>query len=103
MDDESNLTEDFDTMTLLEAVDHIDEARGYLADGENLEPPEIRQGLMKLHGLAMEVVNEGQNEKAREMFDLAMDLDMQIDGIIEALRSAQEILAQLNTFDSEPP
>lgn len=63
------------------AVDSVDSLRAELNDGENLEPPELRSDLLKLHGLAMAVVNEGERDKASKMFDLAMDLENQISGI----------------------
>ena len=53
------LYENFETTWLLSAVDQLDKVRGVLADGENWEPPEIRTNLLKLHQLAMDVVNKG--------------------------------------------
>ncbi len=63
MNDEEwrNLHENFETTLLLDAVGHVDELRGYLNDGEYGRPPEIRNDLLKLHGMAMYVVNNGQN------------------------------------------
>ena len=58
-DELQHLYENFETTWLLSAVDKLDEVRSILLDGENLEPPEIRTALLKLHGLAMAVVNEG--------------------------------------------
>ncbi len=61
MNDEEwrNLHENFETTLLLDAVGHVDELRGYLNDGEYGRPPEIRDDLLKLHGMAMDVVNNG--------------------------------------------
>ena len=44
--------DDFETRDLLDAVDELDRIRGILADGDNLEPPQIRVDLMKLQGSA---------------------------------------------------
>lgn len=90
-----NLYENFETTWLLEAVDHIDNARGYLGDGENWEPPQIRTDLLKLHQLAMDVVNKGWTSKTQEFFDLANDLDMQIFELIEELEFVQNTLTKL--------
>lgn len=48
----------FDTRRLLEAVDELDTLRGSLSD-DGHRPPAIRDQLLKLHGMAMEVVNNG--------------------------------------------
>jgi hypothetical protein len=42
-----------------------------LGDGEHFLPPEIRTALLKLHGLAMDVVNNGWDGKIKEMAELA--------------------------------
>jgi len=78
-DDEwQKLYENFETTWLLSAVDHLDVVRGQLADGDHLEPPEIRTDLLKLHQLAMDVVNNGWTSEAKELFDMAGDLEMEI-------------------------
>ena len=53
------LRDEFDTTKLLVAVDELDHIRNVVADGDNLEPPEVRDQLLKLHGIAMAVINEG--------------------------------------------
>ncbi len=37
------LRDEYDTWQLLHAVDALDEIRNLVADGPNLEPPEVRQ------------------------------------------------------------
>jgi hypothetical protein len=90
-----NLYENFETTWLLEAVDHIDNARGYLGDGENWEPPQIRIDLLELHQLAMDVVNNNRADKAQEFFDMAVGLEMQVSDLIEELEAVQATLNKL--------
>ena len=69
------LYENFETTTLLDAVDHLDRLRSELADDEDFRPPTIRQDLLRLHQLAMDVVNSGYLNKGEALFDLAFDLE----------------------------
>ena len=69
-----HLYENFETTELLSAVDAVDSLRDDLNDGECFRPPELRTNLLKLHELAMAVVNNGSRSQASKMFDLAMDL-----------------------------
>lgn len=96
-----NLYENFETTWLLDAVDHIDEARYHLGDGENWEPPQIRTDLLKMHEIAMDVVNNGWTGKAQELFDMACDLDMQIHSIIKELEAVQKTLDKLTDLYPE--
>lgn len=90
-----HLYENYETMWLLGAVDDIDELRGYLGDGPNFEPPQIRTDLLKLHGLAMEVVNNGSESRLQEMSDLAYDLEAQISDMMLSLEKVQEVIDKL--------
>ena len=45
------LSDNFDTMDILHAVDQLDEIRALVADRENYRPPEVRDNLLKLHKL----------------------------------------------------
>lgn len=108
-DDElQNLYENFETTRLLTAVDSIDRLRGELSDGDQLRPPAIRDHLLKLHELAMAVVNNGARRQAGELFDLAGDLDDQISGMLEALEQVRDTVADLlkltpqSLYDDEP-
>ena len=69
------LYENFETTELLSAVDAVDSLRDDLNDGECFRPPELRTNLLKLHELAMAVVNNGSRSQVSKMFDLGMDLD----------------------------
>ena len=84
------MIEDFDTSELLESVDDLDSIRGILADGPRLEPPQLRNDLMKLHGLAMQACRE-TGEGDRELFDLATD----VEGDVEDIRDAAERIPDL--------
>lgn len=86
---------------VIEAIDHIDEARQHLGDGKNWEPPQIRTDLFQLHQLAMDVVNNGWTDQAQELFDSASDLEMQVSDIIEALESVQLTLNKLTELYPE--
>ena len=96
-----NLYENFETTWLLEAVDHIDNARGYLGDGENWEPPQIRTDLLRLHQLAMDVVNSGCTDKAQKFFDMANELEMQVSDLVEELEAVQDTLTKLTNLYPE--
>src|SRR6202047_1140738 len=58
-------------------------------------PPELRTDLLKLHELAMAVVNNGARGQASKMFDLAMNLDEQVSHMMNELEQVQDTLAKL--------
>lgn len=89
------LYQNFETRRLLDAVDAVDNLRDDLNDGEDGRPPELRSRLLKLHTLAMAVVNEGARSRADAMFELAADLDMQVSQMMTELESIQETLDAL--------
>ena len=89
------LYENFETTTLLDAVDHLDRLRSELADDEDFRPPTIRQDLLRLHQLAMDVVNSGYLSKGEELFNLAFDLEDQVFGLMENLEAIQDTLSAL--------
>ena len=91
-----HLYEHFETTWLFTAVDKVDELRGILADGEGGQPPEIRDDLLKLHGLAMDVVNQGVTSKAEAFFELAQGIESQVEDMIEALVFIQQVFTRLN-------
>lgn len=96
-EESQHLYENFETYDLLTSVDQLDSVRGVLADEAHYEPPEIRDDLMKLHGLAMEVANNGETsaKKVHEMFMLADDIESQVDHMIESLEFIQKTLRKL--------
>jgi hypothetical protein len=87
--------ENFATCALLEAVDAVDRLRDDLNDGEDCRPPELRTNLLKLHSLAMTVVNGGAVSQAPAVFNLAMDLDEQVSQMMTQLEYIQDTLSQL--------
>ena len=89
---------DFETHDLLEAVDDLDSIRGILADGPHLEPPQIRIDLLKLHGLAMQVCNHGGDHRS-ELFELATDLEYQIEEIQDSVERVLTVLRGLTETD----
>ncbi len=95
------LYENFETTWLLSAVDHVDRLRSHLGDGEYFRPPEIRTDLLNLHGLAMDVVNNGWTSQAKEMFELADGLEMQVYEMMESLEYLQQILGKLSELFPE--
>ena len=97
-EDWQRLYDGFETRDLLDAVDHIDEVRQTIGDEEDGRLPELRSDLLKLHGLAMDVVNKGFISGADEMFNLADELSLQVSGLTSALEKVQEFLDQLLDF-----
>ena len=89
------LYENYETTWLLTAVDHVDELRGHLGDGEHFQPPEIRTDLLKLHGLAMDVVNNGWESRPGEMAELAVELEDQTLDMMHSLEALHKILSKL--------
>ena len=102
--------EDFDTADLLSAVDAVDEMRGHLSDGDGSRPPELRTNLLRLHDLAMAVLRNGSRSQVPALFELAGDLEMQVQEIAMALEKVEATLSQLTAlypeslaYDSDPP
>lgn len=90
--------ENFETASLLRAVDAVDELRDDLNDSEYATPPQLRTDLLKLHQLAMAVINEGSRSQVAELFELACDLDEQVSYMATKLEEVQETLSQLTTL-----
>ena len=89
------LQEEVQSREILDCVDNIDHARTYLGDGENFRPPQIRTDLLKLHALAMSVINHVNTSKAQEFFDLSSDIESEISSLIEHLENVQEVLTKI--------
>lgn len=101
-DDEwENIQENFESAWILDTVKQIDHVRGHLGDGENWEPPQIRTDLLELHTMAMGVFNSGYTHKLKDMFDMAIDLEMQVDEIIETMEAVRETLSKLTELYPE--
>ena len=94
-EDWERLYNNYDTTSILRAVDDIDELRGSLGDGLNFEPPKIRADLLKLHQLAMTVVNLGQEADLKQMATLALDLQDETDDLLETLQNVNQVINKL--------
>ena len=99
--DFQELYENFETTSLLGAVDHIDQARTHLGDGENWKPPQMRTDLLKLHGLAMDVINNGWTSKAKELFEMAFDIEDQLTDLMESIEQVYDVISKLTDLCPE--
>lgn len=95
------LYESFETRWLLDAVDEVDTLRGHLSDDQHHRPPDIRNNLLKLHQLAIEVINNGSRSRVHEFFDLATDLEDQVLSMMEVLTKLQDTLTKLTDLRPE--
>ena len=92
--------EEFDTTTILAAVDALDDIRAILADGPfGSEPPQARANLLELHELAHEIINEGHdlNPRVEKMVMLADDViaDMlSLSDLADKIRDTLEALVR---------
>lgn len=91
--DREALHDNFDTADLLKAVDCLDALRGLLSDREQFQPV-LRGELLKLHGLAMKVIGEGATAGARDMFELAADLEDQVGAMAEEIDQIADTLTR---------
>ena len=92
--------DEFETHDLLEAVDDLDRIRDILADGPDLEPPQLRIDLMKLHKLAMRVCKEGEGDSS-ELVELAIDIEDQLAEIRDASDHIIEVLREITEAETD--
>ncbi len=86
-----------------EVVSHrnrMSEVYTILVDGPNLEPPQLRIDLMKLHKLAMRVCNEGEGGGS-ELVELAIDIEDQLEEIRDASDRITEVLRGITEAETE--
>ena len=93
--------EKFETTDLLEAVGHLDILRQELADGAGLRPPEIRQELLKLHQVAMDVSHRGDLSQAQTMFDLAFEIEDRLFTIWESFKAIEKTVQGITDLANE--
>lgn len=93
--------EKFETSDLLDAVSHLDILRQALSDDEDWRPPEVRQDLLKLHQLAMEVSHRGDMTQAQPMFDLAFEIEDQLLTVWESLTAIEKIVQGITDLADE--
>ena len=97
------LSDEFDTMDILSAVDQLDEIRALVADRENYRPPEVRDNLLKLHKLAHRIINEGHvSSDSDELWNLAYDIEDDIYPILENAEKILDTLRNLTSFAPDP-
>jgi Mg2+ and Co2+ transporter CorA len=89
------LYEGFEPHDLLDAVDLLDEMRNRFQGPGTDDPSELRIDMLKLHGLAMAVVNNGAAPKTQAMFDLANDVQDEIASMREAIGKIEKTLNRL--------
>jgi hypothetical protein len=101
-DDWRTLSADgFDTEDLLNAVDCVDSLRDYLNDGEGRRPPELRTDLLQLHAFAKAVFDEGFRADVGDLFEMATDLEVQVDEMMASLEQIRATLARLTALQPE--
>ena len=89
---EWRVLDNMETTPLLDVVGVIDRLRSELADGDGLNPPQIRDDFLTLHQLGMQVRQRGGDRVAVEFFELANELDMRVSDLISALSEIQDTL-----------
>jgi hypothetical protein len=94
-DERRVLRESFTPSCLLDALNDCDALRAAFNDRDGRRPPEIRETLLRLHALALEVVSRAHEGRAREFFDLAADLDDELTEAAASLERIQRVFAQL--------
>lgn len=104
-EEQSSLQENIDSALLLKAVDDVDKIRQFFGNRDVCQPPQIRDDLLKLHDLAMAVVHYDQFEKAGNLFNLALGLEMELMEVTESLEKVRAIIIHIveqcpeNAFD----
>ncbi len=88
------LYNEFDSTTLLVAVEHLDKMRHHLADN-GYEPPEVRDDLLKLHRIVMESSNQARHS-IEDVSDAVNAVEYCIDEIQEQAEKLKAILSDLN-------
>lgn len=89
--------EDFETFEIMDAVDCLDNVRPIISD-EGIRPPEIRDKLMKLHKMAvdlMEFQSPDDKNRLKGILELADDIDSDIDECLENLRKMSGVISKL--------
>jgi len=95
------LQDGFNTRSLTHAIDELDKMRGQLDDRKYHNPPEIRNDILKLQDLAMDVVHHGVTSRAQALFELAIEIEDQLSDISEALEKIQDTIGKLTDLYPE--
>lgn len=89
------LDENFETTWLLDAVGHIDTLRSHLSDRDSIRPPQMRDDMLELHQLAMDVVNNGWDGQLRKMAFLTVALEDQAMDVMMSIEAIHKTLSRL--------
>ncbi len=97
------LYEKFETRDILDAITALDELRAIFSDeysdGGIPTPPEFRSKLFKLHEKARKIINgEFQYKTDDGLFDLAWEIEDEIDEAVEQLEYIQEAISKLTAL-----
>lgn len=85
-DDEwQTIYDGLDSASLLAAVQAVDVLRQALNDGDDAPLPPIRDKLLQLHRLAMVISSNATPSLIAEFFELAGEIDDQVDRMMEAV------------------
>jgi hypothetical protein len=98
--DWAKLRDGFATQSLLDAVDELDTLRGVLGD-DGAKPPAMRGQLLRLHRLAMDVINNGAEGQVGALFELAADLEDEVFDMLEAVTKLHETLSTLTALQPQ--
>lgn len=90
--------DNFESRDILIAVDVFDSARHHLANQGVNTPPQIRINLLQLHELAMDLTCYGDKTKVKELFELADDLEYDLDDAISSLKKVRKIIRNLTSL-----
>ncbi len=92
------LYENFETTWLLDAVKHIDILRGHVADRDLIRPPQMRDDMLQLHQLAMDVVNNGWDDQLGKLAFLTVAFEDQALDMMLAIEAIHTVLSKLLTL-----
>jgi len=81
---------------ILDAIDFLDEARPIISD-DGHRPPEIRNKLLELHGVAMDFLNNGHINKGQEFFEMADEIYEDLKIAHKGIESALAIFEKINS------
>ena len=95
------LQDGFDKRSLTHAIDELDKMRCQLDDLKYHNPSEIRNDILKLCDLAMDVVHHGVTSRAQALFELAIEIEDQLSDISEALEKIQDTIGKLTDLYPE--
>ena len=90
------LDAEFDSSSLLVAVERLDKVRHAVGDRVNLEPPPIRQHLMKLHKMVMDVSNGSAEYSIEDISDYLSSIEMTLFTVQEEIEKMGHVLRGLN-------